>query len=121
MTPSLYVSPSTLEVERHTIGEVDLVVARGGVDLGTALRLSSELNDAVWRGAGPVVVDLCAVPFMDSTGLHLLLNALRRLTRQGRKLAIACQEPAVLRVFEATRLDGTFAILPTREEALAAV
>jgi anti-anti-sigma factor len=48
-----------------------------------------------------------------------LLNALRRLVRRGARLVLACSNPTVLRLFEATRTDATFDIVPTREQALA--
>jgi anti-sigma B factor antagonist len=110
-----------LEATRDALGEVELVAVRGDIDLGSAAQLGDELSHAVWQAKGPVVVDLTGVQFMDSTGLHLLLNTLRRLKRQRRELALACDAPAVLRVFETTGLLETFTIEPTREAALAAV
>lgn len=102
-------------------GEINVVAVRGDVDLDTAPRFSEGLRSATSAGNGPVVVDLCEVPFMDSTGLHLLLNLLRRLTRQGRRMAIACSPSGVQRLFELTRLDGTFDMYDSREEALVAL
>jgi anti-sigma B factor antagonist len=67
-----------------------------------------------------VVVDLAEVTFIDSTGLMTLLNALRRLVRRGARLVIACRNPTVLRLFEATKTDATFEIVPTRDQALSA-
>jgi len=48
----------------------------------------------------------------------VLPEAKRRLARTGGQLQIACAVPAVLRVFQTTRLDRDFAIFPTRELAL---
>lgn len=98
-----------------------VVAVRGEVDLDTAERFNEGLRLAVHSGDRPVVVDLCSVPFMDSTGLHLLLNMLRRLTRQRRTMAVACAPTGVQRLFELTRLDGTFDLYPSRAEAVAAV
>jgi anti-sigma B factor antagonist len=61
------------------------------------------------------------VEFIDSTGLSVLLNALRRVTRQQGALALAVSNPTVLRLFEITRLDSTFDIAPTRQDAIARV
>ena len=102
-------------------GDVHVVSVEGDVDLDTAQRFSEGLRIASSGGSGPVVVDLCEVPFMDSTGLHLLINLLRRLTRQGRRLAVACSPSGVQRLFELTRLDGTFDLYESRMEALAAL
>jgi anti-anti-sigma regulatory factor len=37
------------------------------------------------------------------------------------RLTIVCPNPTVLRLFHVTRLETTFDIVPTREEALARV
>jgi anti-sigma B factor antagonist len=79
------------------------------------------LDDAIGRGKTAVVLDLSAVDFIDSTGLSVLLNGLRRVTRQRGRMALVCVNPTVLRLFEITRLDATFDIHATREEALSAV
>ena len=39
---------------------------------------------------GPVV-GLSQVPFMESTGVHVLVNTLQRLNTQNRRFAIACR------------------------------
>jgi anti-sigma B factor antagonist len=66
-----------------------------------------------------VVLDLSDVTFIDSTGLSVLLNGLRRLNRLHGQMMLVCANPTVLRLFHVTRLDSTFEILPTREAALA--
>ena len=61
---------------------------------------------------------MTGVDFIDSTGLSVLLNALRRVTRQQGALALAVSNPTVLRLFEITRLDSTFDLLPDRDAAI---
>ena len=43
------------------------------------------------------------------------------MTRQRGRMVLVCTNPTVLRLFEITRLDTTFDIRATRDEALAAV
>jgi anti-sigma B factor antagonist len=110
-----------LEVETESAGDTARVVAlRGELDVATVPEFRAALNrlaedDSVDR----VCVDLVEVTFIDSTGLMTLLNALRRMVRREARLVIACNNPTVLRLFEATRTDATFEIVPTREQALA--
>ena len=68
----------------------------------------------------PVLIDLCDVSFMDSTGLGVLMNALRRLEYVDRQLLIACSPGPVRRVFTLTRLSDQFAIFDSAHAALAA-
>lgn len=104
-------------VDQHTA----ILAASGEVHVSTAPELSERLNAAIAAGRTRLVLDFTEVEFIDSTGLSVLLNALRRLTRRQGALALVCTNPTVLRLFEITRLDATFDIVPTRDEALAHV
>jgi anti-sigma B factor antagonist len=100
--------------------EVGVVALRGELDVATVPAFRAALNPlADDETVRLLVVDLIEVTFIDSTGLMTLLNALRRMVRREGRLVIACSNPTVLRLFEATRTDATFEIVPTREQALA--
>lgn len=110
-----------LDVTEEGPAEGTRVIAlRGELDVATVGRLRAALAPIVEdNSVTKVVVDLVEVTFIDSTGLMTLLNALRRLVRRGGRLVLACSNPTVLRLFEATRTDATFEIVATREQALA--
>ena len=95
--------------------------AGGEIHVSTAPEFSELLNAAIAEGKTALVLDFTRVEFIDSTGLSVLLNGLRRLTRRNGALSVVCTNPTVLRLFEITRLDSTFDIVGTREEALAHV
>src|SRR5215210_3313702 len=95
--------------------------ASGEIHVSTAPRFSERLNAAIADGKSALILDFSRVEFIDSTGLSVLLNGLRRLTRRNGSLVLICTNPTVLRLFEITRLDSTFDIVGTREEALAHV
>jgi anti-sigma B factor antagonist len=96
-----------------------VVVLRGELDVATVPAFRDTLNPlADDETVECICVDLVEVTFIDSTGLMTLLNALRRIVRREGRLVIACNNPTVLRLFEATRTDATFEIVPTREQAL---
>jgi anti-sigma B factor antagonist len=98
------------------------VALRGELDVATVPQFREALDEATDDAAvNCVCVDLVEVTFIDSTGLMTLLNALRRMVRRDARLVIACNNPTVLRLFEATRTDATFEIAPTREQALASL
>jgi anti-sigma B factor antagonist len=107
--------------EENVDDKTHVIVVSGEIHVSTAPEFSRLLNDAIGEGKTQVVLDLSAVEFIDSTGLSVLLNGLRRVTRCGGRMALVCTNPTVLRLFVITRLDSTFLILGTREAALAAV
>jgi anti-sigma B factor antagonist len=99
----------------------EVVTVRGEIHVSTAQEFAQRLEEAIARGAPALVLDLTGVEFIDSTGLSVLLNGQRSVTLRGGRLALAVSNPTVLRLFEITRLDSTFELRGTREEALDAV
>ncbi len=95
-----------------------IIIASGEIHVSTAGVFSEALNDAVTDGRTAIVLDLTDIGFIDSTGLSVLLNGLRRVTRAKGRMALVCVSPTVLRLFTITKLDTTFDIFATRPEAL---
>ena len=82
-------------VTRASVGEVQIVSVFGDVDLGTVSAIEELVDAAAGDGAGPVVVDLSGVGFMDSIGLRLLIRTRRRLERDDRRLVIVAAQRGV--------------------------
>ena len=51
----------------------------GEIDIGTAPALRAEVDTAILGGTRHLIVDLTSVTFIDSSGLHVLLDAVQRL------------------------------------------
>jgi anti-sigma B factor antagonist len=116
-----YPAPSfELIVELHD-NHTQILAVRGEIHVSTAQEFRRRLDDVLAMGLRRIVLDLSDTTFIDSTGLSILLNALRRIHRMRGRLTIVCPNPTVLRLFHVTRLETTFDIVPTREEALARV
>jgi anti-sigma B factor antagonist len=105
------------DVDDHT----HVLTVSGEIHVSTAPEFSRRLDAAIARGKTGLVLDLTPTEFIDSTGLSVLLNGLRRVTRQRGRMILVCSNPTVLRLFEITRLDTTFDIRATRDEAIQAV
>lgn len=105
------------EHHRDDDGALVLVVV-GELDVVTAPKLNKRVNVAVSGGQGDVIIDLCDVAFIDSTGLQVLLLALRHLTRGERRLALVCPRGAVERALGQAGMLEMFAIYQTREDAM---
>jgi anti-sigma B factor antagonist len=109
-----------LAVKRTSRDGVELLLVEGELDIATAPRLISVLNQAVQEVLHSLVVDLSECGFMDSTGLALLINAHRRLTRRSKGFAVVCPPGPLRRVFEVTDMVETLRVCPDRESARAA-
>ena len=109
-----------LAVERTSRDGVELLSVEGEVDVATAPRLLAVLNQAVPEAIHSLVIDLSRVGFMDSTGLALLINAHRRITRRRKGFAVVCPHGPLRRVFEITDMVDTLHVCSDRESAAAA-
>jgi anti-sigma B factor antagonist len=101
-------------VDEHT----HVIAPRGEIDALTAPQLGRCLLGLAEQGKTDVVVDLTRVTFMDSTGIGVILNALRRLTSRDGHLVLVCPSERVTRPFEIAGLLSQLRIFPTREAAL---
>ena len=100
---------------------VALVEVAGELDLHSAPQLRAELSRAIESNAPPhIVVDLAGVTFLDSTGVGVLVGALKRASEAQGALHFCSAQKRVRRVFEITGLIGALPLFTTREEAFAA-
>jgi anti-anti-sigma factor len=106
-----------LHVEQQSLDDGHLIATHGDIDHVTARAVADVLRRVTLECEGRVVVDLTETAFLDSAGISTLLNGLRRLTRQRRKLVVICPPGPTRRVFEILGLVGTFEIVDTRSEA----
>jgi anti-sigma B factor antagonist len=97
---------------------IHVVSPTGEIDALTAPQLGRRLLGLAEEGKTGVVVDLSRVTFMDSTGLGVLLNAVRQLTMRDGRLVLVCPSERVMRPFEITGLATRLPIFRSREEAL---
>ena len=96
-----------------------MLSVHGEIDLETAPVLRKFLLPVLEHQTGPIVVDLSEVAFMDSTGLHVLVDTLRRLEPQNRRLAIASREGGqVHRLLALVGLLDALTVHRSRESAV---
>jgi anti-sigma B factor antagonist len=101
--------------------DTQLLRARGELDLYAAPELKRRLASAIDAGKTRIVVDLTDAAFMDSTALGVLLGALKRLRVRNGALAIASEQPTILRILEVTGMNQVLDLHSTADDALAAV
>lgn len=106
---------ATREVAGYTVVEV-----RGEVDVYTASVLRKKLLEVIDAGADQLVADLRRVDFLDSTGLGVLVGAMKRLRMAGGDMSLVCDSEKLLKIFRITALDRVFALHATVDSATAA-
>ncbi|HVZ94417.1 MAG TPA: STAS domain-containing protein [Phycisphaerales bacterium] len=93
------------------------VVPKGDVDLSCSRDLQSRLKKVLEPKPGRVVVDLSGVPYMDSSGVATLVEAMQIARKQATKLILCAMQDKVRSIFEIARLDRVFTIVGSRDEA----
>jgi anti-sigma B factor antagonist len=87
-----------------------LITVSGEVDLATSPELDVAIIAAIDSGATSVVIDLTDVSFMDSSGLGVIVRALKRCREAENDLDLVVTNERVLKVFGITGLDQVIPI-----------
>src|SRR5215208_1006475 len=96
------------EMDGVTIASVD-----GEIDLSNATELEMAIANVVGNDALGLVVNLARVEYLDSSGVTLLFNLMRRVTRRQQRYAVVV--PAEAHVREILSLSGAADTLPLHE------
>ncbi|RYG63980.1 anti-sigma factor antagonist [bacterium] len=106
-----------LRMRVKTQGIATVVEVGGEIDLHSAPQLRAELLKAVEAVTPRVVIDLGEVTFIDSTGIGVLVGALKRAREKGGALNFCGIQSRVKRVFEITGLMSALPLFESREAA----
>jgi len=95
--------------------------ATGAIDLHVAPELRASLR-AIIDDEKPkrLVVDLTDVPFIDSSGIAVLIGAMQSLEHEGGVFMLAGAQSGVRMILESAKLDQYFRLFPDVETAVAA-
>ena len=92
----------------------------GAIDLHVSPQLRTSLLEKIDQKPKRLVVDLSRVPYVDSSGIAVLILAKQTLDEQGGRFMLAGAHEPVRIILESARLDQYFQLYPTLEEAGAA-
>ena len=96
---------------RNGVTSIALV---GELDMATAPILNDQLTVTEQDGSKAIVLDLRDLSFMDSSGLHELVQAYRRSETNGHRLLVVGANPSTRRLCE---LTGTEFLLDAKGTA----
>ena len=97
-----------------------IVAIRGEVDLHNSPELRTELFELLGRTkARRLLLDMGQVPYMVSSALAVLVEALKKLTKAGGKVVLFNLQPRVRGLIEIARLTTVFGMAKDEPEALA--
>lgn len=98
-------TPETLRVRVESRNGVGIIALTGELDMGSVPLLDEHLERFEYDGVRAVMLDLRALSFVDSSGLHAVLRAKKRASTNGHELLVVGANPTTRRVFELTRTE----------------
>jgi anti-sigma B factor antagonist len=109
-------------VATEPIEGVVVIAIIGDLDISTAPRLREELIRVTAELKTPkIVLDLAGVDLLDSTGLGVIFEGIKRARLRQGDLALARAEAQVLRDLEITRVIEILPNFPAVDQAIASL
>jgi anti-sigma B factor antagonist len=106
MTPG-----DTMTISEERQGGDLLLKPIGDVDLSRSPQMRERLAKALAQKPTRIVVDLSQVPYMDSSGVATLVEALQHCRKAGCELVLTSLHPKVRSIFEIAKLNQVFKIV----------
>lgn len=98
-----------------------VVEVQGEIDVYTSPRVKEMINELIEQGKFHLIIDLEGVRYIDSTGLGVLIGALKRVREHEGRILLICTNPQIKKIFNITGLVKIFEIYKDEAEAIAAL
>jgi anti-sigma B factor antagonist len=95
-----------------------IIELAGEIDMKCSARIKDKFKEIFQQKPHSVIVDMTEVNFMDSSGLAVLVVALKQARINNSALKLAGLTKDVLSILEICRLETIFRIFDTTDEAL---
>jgi anti-sigma B factor antagonist len=101
---------------------VPVASLEGEIDIANAAQLRAQLTAAVPNTASGFVIDLTPTSYLDSRGIHLILDVAERAARAQQHVRLVVpRDSHVYRILQLSRVQDAVPIDPTIEDALHAI
>jgi anti-sigma B factor antagonist len=108
--------PEIVEVKVQSLDDGVILSPKGDIDLGRAPSFRQHISAVQATKPRRLIIDLAEVPYMDSSGVATLIEAMQIARRSGSKLILSSMQERVRSIFEIARLDVVFTIVQSADE-----
>lgn len=108
-----------MELNETKNGNFLVVQLPSRLDTSNYTQLEGKLISIIEKGEKEIVVDCSGLLYISSSGLRVLLMALKKTSSLKGKLHLCCLQENIREIFEISGFNSIFSIFPTLEEALA--
>ena len=120
---------STLEAQLHIItgmnikqeseGNIVILALEGRLDTLNFALLEKEMNLLIENNKKDVILDCQDLDYVSSSGLRILLKALKQVDAAKGRFTICNLQPQIIQIFKISGFDHLFELYPGRKEAVA--
>lgn len=109
-----------MEISQRNNGQVTILDIHGEIDLYNTPEIEMTTRKLIKESKTRILINLKEAPYIDSTGLGMLLNIQRELQKASGALKLTGFSPGLKKIFEMTKLVTKFEIFESEEDALRA-
>ena len=107
-----------MEILEKRIGNVNILSLSGRLDAYSANDVERKLDSLIAAEQVRLVVNLEQLEYISSSGLRVLLAALKKARKQQGDIRLACLKPYIQEVFDIAGFTQLFSIFDTEEAAV---
>ncbi len=99
------------------MNEISTLKLEDIIDIYNAPKIKASIDNLISQNKTLVIINLEKVPYIDSSGIGVLLSSMRDLKKKGGDLKITGLCASVKKILEMSNLLSVFKIYSTEEEA----
>lgn len=108
-----------IKIETKALEELAQVVeVQGEIDVYTSPKVKEIISELIEKGNFNLIINLEGVRYIDSTGLGVLIGALKKVREKDGCINLVCNNPQIKKIFNITGLVKIFGIFKSEDEAL---
>lgn len=107
-----------MDIQAAQVNNIAILKLAGRFDAFSAHKVEQLLKSITTSVPANAIIDLANVTFIDSTGLAILLQGLKRCQQQEGNLYLCNLQQPTRIIFELTRFDIVFSIFDSQEIAI---
>jgi anti-sigma B factor antagonist len=107
-----------VNILEQKIGDVNIISLSGRLDAYSANDLERKLDSLIDADQVQLVVNIERLEYISSSGLRVLLAALKKVKKQQGDIKLACLKPNIKEVFDIAGFTPLFTIFDAEEAAV---
>ncbi|MBF0571473.1 MAG: STAS domain-containing protein [Candidatus Omnitrophica bacterium] len=107
-----------MEIKLEKINDITLVTLNGDLNMDNSYRVRETFKKILKEKRAKVLIDFHKVPFVDSSGISLLLEIVQSFGKANGRMCLCHVNKKIISVFEITKVHKLFNIFDSHEAAL---